>query len=127
MHDSRSVGTDNTHTKLMGSSACVSKTDENTQDPVPQSMSVMYLVRDVPCGPCAGDPHEPHFMLQWMDPNPTPPETDIAAGVGIGQALTQHTGNSRQSQGRKRHTQGKEMQTVMLSLCKKTFQAQACS
>lgn len=43
-------------------------------------------------------PHKPHFILQWMDPTPTPPGTDRAAVGAGGQALTQHTGLSRTRQ-----------------------------
>ena len=85
-------------------------------------------------------PHDPHFILQWMGPNPIPPGTDRAA-VGAGQGGVAGINTThRLKQNKAVHIKpraGKDTPRQgdasspgcdgLLSLYKKTFQAQACS
>lgn len=76
--------------------------------------------------------HEPHFVLQWKDPNPSSLDT---GGVG-GWVLIQHTCFHRMKELTASPEQGKICVSKeicpagsesSLSLCKKTFQAQGHS
>ena len=101
MHDSRSVGIDNTHTPSSWGPALVcSKTNENIPDPVPQSMSVPHGPRcTLRSTQCYGHMNPTSFFSGWtLTPSHQEQIEQRWGPRGWGQALTQHTGLSRARQ-----------------------------